>query len=259
MWEAMTIATWLLARTQSLVVGHLVLCDALRHPAVLARQAATLDHASGGRYELGIGWGSVPDELDTFGVGAGAGPRAGGAPGRVPRRHAGAVDRRAGHLRRPVLPAARCAAAAGADAPHPDRGRRRRRPDARGGPGARRLVERADPVARPARRPPRPRRRRPGLGAGHGVGRPDRGRPGRGHRARGPPFRRLDHGRRRRRRHHRRAGPALRGPPRPRASSGSTSGSPTSPHPRRSPASARSSPPSARADSGAARELTPSG
>ncbi len=70
MWEAMTTATWLLARTQSLVVGHLVLCDPLRHPAVLARQAATLDHASGGRYELGIGWGSVPDELDAFGVGA---------------------------------------------------------------------------------------------------------------------------------------------------------------------------------------------
>lgn len=70
MWEAMTAATWLLSRTDSLVVGHLVLCDALRHPAVLARQAATLDHASGGRFELGIGWGSVPEELDTFGVGA---------------------------------------------------------------------------------------------------------------------------------------------------------------------------------------------
>ncbi len=69
MWEAMTAATWVLARTRSLVVGHLVLCDPLRHPAVLARQAATLDHASGGRFELGIGWGSVPDELDTFGVG----------------------------------------------------------------------------------------------------------------------------------------------------------------------------------------------
>lgn len=70
MWEAMTAATWLLARTRTLVVGHLVLCDALRHPAVLARQAVTLDHASGGRFELGLGWGSVPDELDTFGVGA---------------------------------------------------------------------------------------------------------------------------------------------------------------------------------------------
>jgi alkanesulfonate monooxygenase SsuD/methylene tetrahydromethanopterin reductase-like flavin-dependent oxidoreductase (luciferase family) len=72
MWEAMTLASWLLARTRSLVVGHLVLCDPLRHPAVLARQAATLDHASGGRFELGIGWGSVPAELDTFGVGAGS-------------------------------------------------------------------------------------------------------------------------------------------------------------------------------------------
>lgn len=70
MWEAMTAATWLLARTRTLVVGHLVLCDPLRHPAVLARQAVTLDHASGGRFELGIGWGSVPDELDTYGVGA---------------------------------------------------------------------------------------------------------------------------------------------------------------------------------------------
>jgi alkanesulfonate monooxygenase SsuD/methylene tetrahydromethanopterin reductase-like flavin-dependent oxidoreductase (luciferase family) len=70
MWEAMTMATWLLARTDSLAVGHLVLCDSLRHPAVLARQAATLDHASGGRFELGIGWGSVPDELVTYGVGS---------------------------------------------------------------------------------------------------------------------------------------------------------------------------------------------
>lgn len=72
MWEAMTAATWLLSRTRSLVVGHLVLCDPLRHPAVLARQAATLDHASGGRFELGIGWGSVQDELVTFGVGSAA-------------------------------------------------------------------------------------------------------------------------------------------------------------------------------------------
>ncbi|HEY8524914.1 MAG TPA: LLM class flavin-dependent oxidoreductase [Acidimicrobiales bacterium] len=73
MWEAMTLATWLLARTERLVLGHLVLCDALRHPAVLARQAVTLDHASGGRYELGIGWGSVPEELTTFGVTADGG------------------------------------------------------------------------------------------------------------------------------------------------------------------------------------------
>jgi alkanesulfonate monooxygenase SsuD/methylene tetrahydromethanopterin reductase-like flavin-dependent oxidoreductase (luciferase family) len=69
MWEAMTIAGWVLAKTTRLKVGHLVLCDLMRHPAVLARQAVSLDHASGGRFELGIGWGSVPEELETFGVG----------------------------------------------------------------------------------------------------------------------------------------------------------------------------------------------
>ena len=68
MYEAMTTATWLAASTQRLVLSHLVLCDAMRHPAVLARQAVTLDHASGGRFELGIGWGSVPEELSAFGV-----------------------------------------------------------------------------------------------------------------------------------------------------------------------------------------------
>jgi alkanesulfonate monooxygenase SsuD/methylene tetrahydromethanopterin reductase-like flavin-dependent oxidoreductase (luciferase family) len=68
MFEAMTLAAWVAARTTDLVVGHLVLCDAMRHPAVLARQAVTIDHASGGRFELGMGWGSVPDELVAYGV-----------------------------------------------------------------------------------------------------------------------------------------------------------------------------------------------
>jgi alkanesulfonate monooxygenase SsuD/methylene tetrahydromethanopterin reductase-like flavin-dependent oxidoreductase (luciferase family) len=72
MWEAMTAATWLAAHTTTLTVGHLVLCDAFRHPAVLARQAVTLDHASGGRFELGIGSGSTPDELEVFGLAGGS-------------------------------------------------------------------------------------------------------------------------------------------------------------------------------------------
>jgi len=33
---------------------------------VLAREAVTLDHASGGRFELGIGWGSYQNEFDAF-------------------------------------------------------------------------------------------------------------------------------------------------------------------------------------------------
>ena len=61
MYEAMTLATWVAACTTDLVVSHLVLCDSFRHPAVLARQAVTLDHASGGRFELALGWGSVAD------------------------------------------------------------------------------------------------------------------------------------------------------------------------------------------------------
>lgn len=68
MYEAMATATWVAARTTTLTVGHLVLCDAFREPAVLASQAATLHEASDGRFELGIGWGSVPEELTAFGV-----------------------------------------------------------------------------------------------------------------------------------------------------------------------------------------------
>jgi alkanesulfonate monooxygenase SsuD/methylene tetrahydromethanopterin reductase-like flavin-dependent oxidoreductase (luciferase family) len=69
MYEAMVTTTWIAAATESLRVGSLVLCDSFRHPAVLAQEAVTIDHASGGRFDLGIGWGSVPDELTTFGVG----------------------------------------------------------------------------------------------------------------------------------------------------------------------------------------------
>ncbi len=68
MYEALTTAGWLLASTSTLKLSHLVLCDTFRHPAMLAREAVTLDHASGGRFELGIGWGSVPTEFDQFGV-----------------------------------------------------------------------------------------------------------------------------------------------------------------------------------------------
>ena len=70
MFEAIVTTTWLAAHTEHLQLGSLVLCDSFRHPAVLARQAVSIDHASGGRFELGIGWGSTPEELATFGVGS---------------------------------------------------------------------------------------------------------------------------------------------------------------------------------------------
>jgi alkanesulfonate monooxygenase SsuD/methylene tetrahydromethanopterin reductase-like flavin-dependent oxidoreductase (luciferase family) len=68
MYEAIVTTTWLAAHTRQLTVGSLVLCDAFHHPAVLARQAVSLDHASGGRFELGLGWGSWADDFSRFGV-----------------------------------------------------------------------------------------------------------------------------------------------------------------------------------------------
>jgi alkanesulfonate monooxygenase SsuD/methylene tetrahydromethanopterin reductase-like flavin-dependent oxidoreductase (luciferase family) len=68
-WEAMAIATWVAAKTERLRIGHLVLCDAFRHPAVLAKQAVTLSEASNGRFELGLGAGSWPAEFTRFDVG----------------------------------------------------------------------------------------------------------------------------------------------------------------------------------------------
>jgi alkanesulfonate monooxygenase SsuD/methylene tetrahydromethanopterin reductase-like flavin-dependent oxidoreductase (luciferase family) len=68
-WEAMSVATWVAAKTERLRIGHLVLCDAFRHPAVLAKQAVTLSEASGGRFELGLGSGSWPAEFTRFDVG----------------------------------------------------------------------------------------------------------------------------------------------------------------------------------------------
>jgi alkanesulfonate monooxygenase SsuD/methylene tetrahydromethanopterin reductase-like flavin-dependent oxidoreductase (luciferase family) len=66
--ETTTVNTWIAARTSRLKVGSLITCDAFRHPAMLAHHAITLDHASGGRFELGIGWGSWAPDFEKFGI-----------------------------------------------------------------------------------------------------------------------------------------------------------------------------------------------
>ena len=60
--EGWTLASFLLAQTTRLRLGHLVLCNNFRHPALLAKMATTLDVCSAGRFEFGLGSGSVEEE-----------------------------------------------------------------------------------------------------------------------------------------------------------------------------------------------------
>ncbi|MGV0850992.1 LLM class flavin-dependent oxidoreductase [Mycolicibacterium phlei] len=66
--EAWTLATALLAHTERIEIGHMVLCNQFRHPAVLAKMTTTLDQIAGGRLRLGIGSGSLEDEHQRVGL-----------------------------------------------------------------------------------------------------------------------------------------------------------------------------------------------
>ena len=54
--------------TTSLRVGSYVFCNDLRHPALLAREVATLDFLSNGRFELGLGAGIGPFDYRQLGL-----------------------------------------------------------------------------------------------------------------------------------------------------------------------------------------------
>lgn len=66
--EAWTLLSSLLSRTEHIRGGILVTCVMYREPSVLAKMAATTDHASGGRVEFGIGscWNAW--EADLYGI-----------------------------------------------------------------------------------------------------------------------------------------------------------------------------------------------
>jgi probable F420-dependent oxidoreductase len=55
--------------TTTLRLGTLVLANDYRHPVLLAKEAATLQHLSGGRFELGIGAGWLREEYERAGMG----------------------------------------------------------------------------------------------------------------------------------------------------------------------------------------------
>ena len=65
--DAWTLLAALAARTSTLRLGTLVSPVTFRHPAVVAKAAATVDHLSSGRVEVGMGAGWMVDEHERFG------------------------------------------------------------------------------------------------------------------------------------------------------------------------------------------------
>lgn len=72
---ALAVAT---SATTTLRVGSYVFCNGYRHPVLLAREAATLDLLTDGRFELGLGAGVSSSEFEQMGIPfASAGARVG--------------------------------------------------------------------------------------------------------------------------------------------------------------------------------------
>ena len=66
-WEAWTMMAALAAATSRVTVGPLVAATSFHHPALLAKQAATIDEIAGGRFVLGLGAGWNETEFQAFG------------------------------------------------------------------------------------------------------------------------------------------------------------------------------------------------
>lgn len=66
--ETLTLAGTLVHHVPGLWVGHSVLSNTFRHPAVLAKAATVLDNATGGRFILGLGAGWHVFEHRAFGI-----------------------------------------------------------------------------------------------------------------------------------------------------------------------------------------------
>lgn len=67
--ESFTSLSALAALTERVRLGHIVICNGFRNPALVAKMLATMDAISGGRMELGIGAGWKRDERLAYGYG----------------------------------------------------------------------------------------------------------------------------------------------------------------------------------------------
>lgn len=66
--DAMAMAIVAAQATTRVKIGHLVLCNLFRHPAITAQSLATLDHLSGGRALAGLGSGWTETEFRMTGI-----------------------------------------------------------------------------------------------------------------------------------------------------------------------------------------------
>ncbi|MEZ4595481.1 MAG: LLM class flavin-dependent oxidoreductase [Chloroflexota bacterium] len=66
--EATTSLAGLIHLVPGLQVGHLVLANPYRHPALTAKMASVFDHMSGGRFVLGLGAGWHVPETQAYGM-----------------------------------------------------------------------------------------------------------------------------------------------------------------------------------------------
>ena len=65
--DALTAVAALAGHTRTLRLGTMVVGNLFRHPVILAKAVSTIDHASGGRVELGIGANWRREECDIYG------------------------------------------------------------------------------------------------------------------------------------------------------------------------------------------------
>jgi alkanesulfonate monooxygenase SsuD/methylene tetrahydromethanopterin reductase-like flavin-dependent oxidoreductase (luciferase family) len=66
--EALTLLGALVHHVPGMTVGHAVLSNTFRHPVLVAKAATVLDHATGGRFVLGLGAGWFEGEHEPFGI-----------------------------------------------------------------------------------------------------------------------------------------------------------------------------------------------
>ena len=66
--EAWTLLSALAGLTSRIRIGVLVSCNTFRHPYLLAKEASTVDHVSGGRLEFGLGGGWFEPEQRMLGT-----------------------------------------------------------------------------------------------------------------------------------------------------------------------------------------------